>query len=137
MKWSSEFALTICNWLLTCGIESLFQKEHIFNKCKILRKIIVWPSSKVRTSTHQNFKILGTAGYWVPKKFQKFGTAWYRILRKFQKIVPDSSKKKLVAMRTGYRPHKKLLVPMFSWYMREKNFMNRWLPGTGEIKNCE
>ena len=92
--------------------------------------------------THQNFKILGTAGYRVPRKFQKLGTAGYRIPRKFQKLgtqeiskdgyrwpVPIEFQKIWVPMGTGYQPDKKLWVPMGTEYQPEKNF---WVPmGTG------
>ena len=100
---------------MTCGIESLFKKGQIFNKCKILGKIIVWFSfrfAKVPIKISESWSPLATGyrGY-----FRSF----------------------FVAMRNGYWPHKKLWVPMCSWYQREKKFMYRWLPCTGEIKKCE
>ena len=36
----------------------------------------------VLAGTHQNLKILGTAGYRVPRKLHKLGTAGYRVPRK-------------------------------------------------------
>ena len=70
--------------------------------------------------THQNLKILGTAGYWVPRKFQKLGTAGYRVPRKFQKLGTD-----------GYKPEKKFWVPMGTGYQQEKIF-DRWLLRTSQ-----
>ena len=37
-------------------------------------------------------------------------------------------------MGTGYRPEKKLWVPMGSGYRPEKIFGYRWVPGTGQKK---
>ena len=60
--------------------------------------------------THQNLKILGTAGYWVPRKFQKLGSAGHRKPRKFQKLgtagyrVPSKFQKMGTA---GYRVPRK------------------------------
>ena len=67
--------------------------------------------SKFETrSQHQNFKILGTAGYRALKKFQKLGTAVYWVPWKFQKLG---------TMGIGYRT--------------EKIFFFSWVPGTDKI----
>ena len=64
----------------------------------------------VPAGTHQKFKILGTAGYRVPRKFQKLGTAGYRVSRKFQELgtaryLGPARKNFWVPMGTRYRPN--------------------------------
>ena len=62
--------------------------------------------------THQNLKILGTAGYRVPRKFQKLCTAGYRL------------------------PARKIFsVPMGTGHSQTKISGNRWVLGTGKIFN--
>ena len=65
----------------------------------------------VPAGTHQNLKILGTAGYRVPRKFQKFGTAGSRVPRKFQKLgtARYRVRRKFQKMGTaGYRIPRKI-----------------------------
>ena len=69
--------------------------------------------------THQNFKILGTAGYWVPRKFQKL----YQPEKNFW-----------VPMGTGYRPDKKIWVTMGAGYRQNFNSCRPLVERITEIK---
>ena len=67
--------------------------------------------------THQNFKILGTAEYRVPKEFQKLGTAGYQ--GNFRSGVPA---RKIFLGTDEYRSDKKFCVPMGTWYWPDEKF---------------
>ena len=69
-------------------------------------------STGVPAGTHKNFKILGTAGYRVPRKFLKLGTAWYQVPRKFQKLGTGYREnfRSWASLGTGYRGNFKRLV---------------------------
>ena len=77
--------------------------------------------------THQDLKILRTAGYrvpgnfrnWVPRKFQKMGIPGYRLPRKFQKMGT-----------AGYPGPGK-----FEIWAPKTFFGYRWVLGTGQIFN--
>ena len=71
------------------------------------------------SGTHQNLKILGTAGYRVPGKFQNLGTARYRVPKKFEKLGTDGYRvpaKKIfwVPIGTGYRSNFQRCRPVLS-----------------------
>ena len=75
-------------------------------------------STGVPAGTHQNLKILGTAGYRVPRKFQKLGTG-YR--ENFKSSVP---------LGTGYQREKNFWVSMDTRYRPDKQ--KNWVPGTSQ-----
>ena len=91
-------------------------------------------STGVPADTHQNLKILGTAGYRVPRKFQKLGTGYRENFKSSVSLGTGYQREKIfwVSMDTGYRPDKKIWVPGTS----QKIFIGyRWVLGTSRIFN--
>ena len=74
------------------------------------------------TQYNQNFKIFGTTWNRLPRKFQKLGSAGFLVPRKLQNSGTSGYRipvrKKLGT--NGYRPDKKLWVPMGTGYTPDK-----------------
>ena len=75
-------------WMDSAKMNSDWLKDAVQNvRLLNLQGFVLYSLPEVEISgTHQNLKILSTAGYRVPIKFQKLGTAGYKVPRKFQTL---------------------------------------------------
>ena len=73
------------------------------SSAECLGKLNILPRLEVGMSrTHQNFKILGTAGYRAPRKFQKLGPDGYRVPTKFRFMPTPGFDKRIFLIKLLY-----------------------------------